>query len=46
MCERILINVTICQTKRQANFKDFKRSGGQFFTPRYLQTHTLLSEDE
>jgi hypothetical protein len=27
LCERILINVTIVKTKRQANFKDFKRFG-------------------
>jgi hypothetical protein len=27
LCERILINVTTCKTKRQANFKDFKRFG-------------------
>jgi hypothetical protein len=27
LCERILINVTNVKTKRQANFKDFKRFG-------------------
>jgi hypothetical protein len=27
LCERILINVTIVKTKRQANFKDVKRFG-------------------
>jgi hypothetical protein len=27
LCERILINVTTCQTKRQANFKDLRGFG-------------------
>jgi hypothetical protein len=27
LCERILINVTLVKTKRQANFNDFKRFG-------------------
>jgi hypothetical protein len=27
LCERILINLTLVKTKRQANFKDFKRFG-------------------
>jgi hypothetical protein len=29
LCERILINVTLVKTKRQTNFKDFKKFGAR-----------------